>query len=214
MFCAASRITSTVACDMDLTKYPMDEQECRLDLESCKSSNTLFVVLIAWLLTIRYCKYTTVYSQTATLPKTSCITGRKASNTSMGSTNWSSPSSPSLIIDSTLKLWTSNLVSIHVGFFPSWLPKMWVSDNMQGRQNGPESLSHVSQLFYAFCTSFSCFFLFSIWVSVCFVHCRLFLKKDVFFVLLSCILASILRNEGIDQLRLAVERRRRFRNII
>lgn len=35
--CAAPRITSTVACDMDLTKYPMDEQECRLDLESCKS---------------------------------------------------------------------------------------------------------------------------------------------------------------------------------
>ncbi|XP_055515523.1 gamma-aminobutyric acid receptor subunit delta isoform X2 [Leucoraja erinacea] len=28
------RITSTVACDMDLTKYPMDEQECMLDLES------------------------------------------------------------------------------------------------------------------------------------------------------------------------------------
>lgn len=43
--CAASRITSTVACDMDLTKYPMDEQECRLDLESCKStfSNTFDV---------------------------------------------------------------------------------------------------------------------------------------------------------------------------
>uniref|UniRef100_A0A2K6SUH9 Gamma-aminobutyric acid type A receptor subunit delta n=1 Tax=Saimiri boliviensis boliviensis TaxID=39432 RepID=A0A2K6SUH9_SAIBB len=29
------RITSTVACDMDLAKYPMDEQECMLDLESC-----------------------------------------------------------------------------------------------------------------------------------------------------------------------------------
>ncbi|XP_027711202.1 gamma-aminobutyric acid receptor subunit delta [Vombatus ursinus] len=28
------RITSTVACDMDLSKYPMDEQECMLDLES------------------------------------------------------------------------------------------------------------------------------------------------------------------------------------
>ncbi|MBN3326196.1 GBRD protein, partial [Atractosteus spatula] len=28
------RITSTVACDMDLTKYPMDEQECMLELES------------------------------------------------------------------------------------------------------------------------------------------------------------------------------------
>ncbi|XP_007905471.1 gamma-aminobutyric acid receptor subunit delta isoform X1 [Callorhinchus milii] len=28
------RITSTVACDMDLTKYPMDEQECMFDLES------------------------------------------------------------------------------------------------------------------------------------------------------------------------------------
>ncbi|XP_054706005.1 gamma-aminobutyric acid receptor subunit delta isoform X3 [Grus americana] len=30
------RITSTVACDMDLSKYPMDEQECMLDLESCQ----------------------------------------------------------------------------------------------------------------------------------------------------------------------------------
>lgn len=29
-------ITSTVACDMDLAKYPMDEQECMLDLESCE----------------------------------------------------------------------------------------------------------------------------------------------------------------------------------
>lgn len=40
MLCAASRITSTVACDMDLTKYPMDEQECRLDLESCTSTSS------------------------------------------------------------------------------------------------------------------------------------------------------------------------------
>nr|XP_015093831.2 gamma-aminobutyric acid receptor subunit delta [Vicugna pacos] len=30
------RITSTVACDMDLAKYPMDEQECTLHLESCE----------------------------------------------------------------------------------------------------------------------------------------------------------------------------------
>ncbi|XP_069804112.1 gamma-aminobutyric acid receptor subunit delta isoform X2 [Dendropsophus ebraccatus] len=30
----SSRITSTVSCDMDLTKYPLDEQECKLDLES------------------------------------------------------------------------------------------------------------------------------------------------------------------------------------
>ena len=29
-------ITSTVACDMDLAKYPLDEQECMLDLESCE----------------------------------------------------------------------------------------------------------------------------------------------------------------------------------
>lgn len=29
-------ITSTVACDMDLAKYPMDEQECVLELESCE----------------------------------------------------------------------------------------------------------------------------------------------------------------------------------
>uniref|UniRef100_A0A452U055 Gamma-aminobutyric acid type A receptor subunit delta n=1 Tax=Ursus maritimus TaxID=29073 RepID=A0A452U055_URSMA len=32
--CCLGRITSTVACDMDLAKYPMDEQECMLHLES------------------------------------------------------------------------------------------------------------------------------------------------------------------------------------
>uniref|UniRef100_A0AC11B6X4 Gamma-aminobutyric acid type A receptor subunit delta n=1 Tax=Ovis aries TaxID=9940 RepID=A0AC11B6X4_SHEEP len=32
------RITSTVACDMDLAKYPMDEQECMLHLESSQGS--------------------------------------------------------------------------------------------------------------------------------------------------------------------------------
>lgn len=30
------RITTTVACNMDLTKYPMDKQTCTLQLESCK----------------------------------------------------------------------------------------------------------------------------------------------------------------------------------
>lgn len=34
--CCPGRITSTVACDMDLAKYPMDEQECMLHLESCE----------------------------------------------------------------------------------------------------------------------------------------------------------------------------------
>lgn len=29
-------ITATIACNMDLTKYPMDRQECTLQLESCK----------------------------------------------------------------------------------------------------------------------------------------------------------------------------------
>lgn len=33
LFC---RITTTVACNMDLTKYPMDKQTCTLQLESCK----------------------------------------------------------------------------------------------------------------------------------------------------------------------------------
>ncbi|KAI5085962.1 gamma-aminobutyric acid (GABA) A receptor, pi precursor, partial [Silurus meridionalis] len=33
----ALRITTTVACSMDLTKYPMDKQTCTLQLESCKS---------------------------------------------------------------------------------------------------------------------------------------------------------------------------------
>lgn len=34
--CCLDSITSTVACDMDLAKYPMDEQECMLHLESCE----------------------------------------------------------------------------------------------------------------------------------------------------------------------------------
>lgn len=32
------RITTTVACNMDLTKYPMDKQTCTLQLESCKDT--------------------------------------------------------------------------------------------------------------------------------------------------------------------------------
>lgn len=36
------RITTTVACNMDLTKYPMDKQTCTLQLESCKDTS-LFV---------------------------------------------------------------------------------------------------------------------------------------------------------------------------
>lgn len=33
------RITTTVACNMDLTKYPMDKQTCTLQLESCKDTS-------------------------------------------------------------------------------------------------------------------------------------------------------------------------------
>ncbi|NWW12229.1 GBRP protein, partial [Oreocharis arfaki] len=33
----AIRITTTVSCNMDLTKYPMDKQTCTLQLESCKT---------------------------------------------------------------------------------------------------------------------------------------------------------------------------------
>lgn len=36
LLCRPHRITATVACDMDLAKYPMDEQECTLHLESCE----------------------------------------------------------------------------------------------------------------------------------------------------------------------------------
>ncbi|XP_073690624.1 gamma-aminobutyric acid receptor subunit pi-like [Garra rufa] len=35
----ALRITTTVACNMDLTKYPMDKQTCTLQLESCKKTH-------------------------------------------------------------------------------------------------------------------------------------------------------------------------------
>lgn len=35
------RITTTVACNMDLTKYPMDKQTCTLQLESCKDTSHL-----------------------------------------------------------------------------------------------------------------------------------------------------------------------------
>ncbi|NWY66230.1 GBRP protein, partial [Erithacus rubecula] len=44
------RITTTVACNMDLSKYPMDTQTCQLQLESCKYNileNPKFV-LFTW----------------------------------------------------------------------------------------------------------------------------------------------------------------------
>lgn len=36
-FCV-SRITTTAACMMDLRRYPLDEQNCTLEIESCKCS--------------------------------------------------------------------------------------------------------------------------------------------------------------------------------
>ncbi|KTF83287.1 hypothetical protein cypCar_00027597 [Cyprinus carpio] len=38
----ALRITTTVACNMDLTKYPMDRQTCTLQLESCNYPKLIF----------------------------------------------------------------------------------------------------------------------------------------------------------------------------
>ncbi|MEQ2300032.1 hypothetical protein AMECASPLE_021078 [Ameca splendens] len=32
----AFRITTTAACMMDLRRYPLDEQNCTLEIESCK----------------------------------------------------------------------------------------------------------------------------------------------------------------------------------
>lgn len=34
--CSRCSITATIACNMDLTKYPMDRQVCTLQLESCE----------------------------------------------------------------------------------------------------------------------------------------------------------------------------------
>uniref|UniRef100_A0A8C5RNS8 Gamma-aminobutyric acid type A receptor subunit pi n=1 Tax=Laticauda laticaudata TaxID=8630 RepID=A0A8C5RNS8_LATLA len=36
----ALRITTTVACNMDLSKYPLDTQTCKLQMESCKYFNS------------------------------------------------------------------------------------------------------------------------------------------------------------------------------
>lgn len=33
----AFRITTTAACMMDLRRYPLDEQNCTLEIESCES---------------------------------------------------------------------------------------------------------------------------------------------------------------------------------
>lgn len=33
---SVSRITTTAACMMDLRRYPLDEQNCTLEIESCK----------------------------------------------------------------------------------------------------------------------------------------------------------------------------------
>lgn len=36
LLCLHDSITATIACNMDLTKYPMDRQVCTLQLESCE----------------------------------------------------------------------------------------------------------------------------------------------------------------------------------
>jgi len=41
--CVLCRITTTVACNMDLTKYPMDKQTCTLQLESCKKTHAFSI---------------------------------------------------------------------------------------------------------------------------------------------------------------------------
>lgn len=35
-FVSAVRITTTAACMMDLRRYPLDEQNCTLEIESCE----------------------------------------------------------------------------------------------------------------------------------------------------------------------------------
>lgn len=132
------RITSTVACDMDLTKYPMDEQECMLDLESCESGMTNDKHSPAFLsplcCTVLDVDYTHTHTharhdelgflshfQMATPQRTSCITGQRASGTSTAWTNWSSPSSPSQTIALSPRWWTSSLVSVWV-VLSLWFP--------------------------------------------------------------------------------------------
>lgn len=51
------RVTTTVACSMDLTKYPMDKQTCTLQLESCKTLILIIFIQLEtylWSFSARY----------------------------------------------------------------------------------------------------------------------------------------------------------------
>lgn len=152
----------------------------------------------------------------ATHQKTLCITGRRASNTSTGSTNWSSPSSPSRIIDLTLRWWTSNLVSILFVFIPLWCLELWVSDSIVSMTawvwKPPPSFGALSCFMYIF-FSFPFFLVGAFVCHLRWITADSFWRK-MFSSLSSGISAYIPCTEGIDKVRLAAEWSGRFRNVV
>lgn len=166
--CSASRITSTVACDMDLTKYPMDEQECRLDLESCKatSSNTfappgppMFIPSYHTALEIHYCVFIDGYSSEDIVY------------------HWSESQQHIHGLDKlelsqftiTDYRFDTEMMNFKSGEHPCVLPRLWVSDSIASTTTQvwkpPASFKGLSCIMYLF---FS-FFLF--WLVHRFVFC-------------------------------------------
>lgn len=159
MLCAASRITSTVACDMDLTKYPMDEQECRLDLESCKStSSNTFALLAPFIfipsnhtaLEIHHCVFVDGYSSEDIVY------------------HWSESQQHVHGLDKlelsqftiTDYRFDTEMMNFKSGEHPCLLPPLWVSDSVTTQVwKPPASFGALSCITYPFCSSFFLFWL-------------------------------------------------------
>lgn len=195
------RITSTVACDMDLTKYPMDEQECMLDLESCKSWKTTYTFLLNGHGVMSFCPI-----PRRLLLRGHCVSlvGEPEAHPRPGQTGTLPVHHHRLSLchrDNELQVWwVSGLFCL----FDFPLVVVW-------------------SCFHVLCVWFFRFFLllspsciiFRFWTQLDFCVwklCKFFLKDErCFFFWLEALGGYILCTEGIDQVRIAAEPGRRFK---
>lgn len=207
LFCY--RITSTVACDMDLTKYPMDEQECMLDLESCKMTEfSVTEVLHTHLLFVEPPKNLTPFSffhSRRLLLRGHCVSlvGEPEAHPRPGQTGALPVHHHRLPVchwDDELQIWWASTLFSLRSSRSSGLP------TAQPVWKGP---MHVTWVFHALCTIFELFL--DLARRLYQTTADSFWSEMFVFFLTADTGGYILCIEGMDEIRLAAEPGRRFK---